>query len=468
MKKKLLFLISILIFVFCSYSYANGPGKDATELESKVSQLEQEMKNMQERHRSEMEELKNQIKKFTAGKMETKPSGLEVKDLRRLAEQEAAKEITKEEKLEEAVFKSSAMGLQALNPEISITGDMVNSWKENTAERKNYDFDFRNLGIHFESYLDPYTRFKAAVPVEEGGASLGEAYFTRYGFLKDVNITLGKFRQQFGIVNRWHKHGLDQVDFPLALRQIYGGGGLNQTGLSLDWQMPPLGETSQELTFQMTNGENSRLFEGNSLNNPCLLAHYKNYRDLSKDSYLELGGTALLGWNDRWGISSGGTTYHETDHLYTGVFGLDLTYLWEPTERMRYRNLVWRNEGYLLNRELIAPDGSGKDSLTSWGAYSYIQSKINRTLDIGIRGDFYRPDTKSYASVSGLSLSPLAETADDVYQWQVGPYITWQQSPFVKFRVEYNHQEGRNMGPDENKVMFQIIFSAGPHKHERY
>jgi len=79
---------------------------------------------------------------------------------------------------------------------------------------------------------------------------------TLYNVADDLNLTLGKFRQQFGIVNRWHRHGLDQVDFPLALRQIFGNGGLNQAGLSLDWLMPPAGVASQQLTFQVTDGSN--------------------------------------------------------------------------------------------------------------------------------------------------------------------------------------------------------------------
>jgi len=44
--------------------------------------------------------------------------------------------------------------------------------------------------------------------------------------------------------------------------------------------MPPIGEVSQQLTFQVTDGSNSRLFADNARNRPSLLAHYKNYRDL--------------------------------------------------------------------------------------------------------------------------------------------------------------------------------------------
>ncbi len=390
----------------------------------------------------------------------------ELEELRRKAASEATEEETSEKKPEEQVFKSGGLSLQALNPEISVTGDMIGYHRKQTDVRKESEFLFRGLGLHLETYLDPYSRFNAAAHFNKDTTTLGEAYLTRFGILKDVNLTIGKFRQQFGVVNRWHKHGLDQVDFPMPLRMIFGDGGLNQIGLSADWIMPQLGKSSQELTVQLTNGENARLFGGNTLGRFCSLAHYKNYRDLTKDTYLEVGLTGLLGSNDEWEI--GPVTKHEREPV--SVVGADITVLWEPTERMRYRNLVWRTEAYCLNKDIIAPDGSEETTIKSWGAYTYVETKLSRIWHVGLRGGYYQPDTKRYAAVVGASLAPLAVTKDDAYTWQVGPYVTWWQSPFVKYRLEYNYVDNDHMGIDEDErlLMFQMIFAAGPHKHERY
>lgn len=386
----------------------------------------------------------------------------EVDALRLMAEAEAAGEFV-EDMAEDVSFKAKGLSLQALNPEISVTGDMVACYREQDGVTERAKFDFRCVGLHFESYLDPYSRFKAAIPVNENGAELGEAYFTRFGAAKGLSFTLGKFRQQFGVVNRWHKHGLDQVDFPLPLRMIFGDGGLNQTGVSLDWTMPEFGNALQELTFQITEGKNERLFGGNTKSTPSVLGHYKNYRDISKDTYVEFGLTGLIGWNDEWNLS-GDVVEHESRPA--SVFGADMTLLWEPTERMRYCNFVWRSEAYLLNKEVLAFDGSGEDTLNAWGVYTYLQSKVSRTWDVGVRADYYRPDSKRYADAG--SLSPLAVTEDGAYRWQIGPYVTWHQSPWVRFRLEYNHQDGCNMDEADDCLMFQCIFAAGPHKHERY
>ena len=470
LKKLLGVFVPLALVVFPNILYAQDQDKASDPNTIKKSnqhilELEQRIDEMQRTYDAEIRILKEQIDR-RADESEGQETKAEIQSLRDLAKAEAAKETAAETESEEQTFTSGALGLQALNPEISVTGDLLFSSGDDAASHQNSDFNFRNLGVHLESWLDPYSRFKSAVEFHEGETELGEGYLTLYNVHEDLNVTLGKFRQQFGVVNRWHKHGLEQVDFPLALRKIFGDGGLNQTGLSLDWMMPPAGVSSQQLTFQVTDGSNSRLFDENTRNRPSLLAHYKNYRDLSKDTYLEWGLSGLLGWNNKWDMPGGA---ERSGNKITTVLGADLSVLWEPTEKMRYRNIEWRSEVYLLNKKLLAPDSSGTDDINAWGLYSYLQSKVSRTVDIGIRYDYYVPDTKDYANLSGpLSLSPLAVTPDNPYIRQVGPYITWRQSPFVKFRIEYDYSDSKGIENPEHVVWLQCVFAAGPHKHERY
>ncbi len=385
-----------------------------------------------------------------------------IEDLRRAAKAELATEAV--EPPQEETFTSGALGLQALNPEISITGDILGSYTDSETADKEWDFLFRGLGIHAEAYLDPFTRFKAAFSVGENETVLGEAYMTRFGVLPQVNVTLGKFRQQFGVVNRWHKHGLDQVDFPLALRRIFGPAGLNQTGGSIEWAMPDLAGNSQELIFQVTDGDNDQVFAENADNIPSGLVHYKLFRDLTPSTYAEMGFSGLYGRNNEWTV--GESTIDET--LDAWVFGMDLTLLWEPTDRMRYRSVTWRTEAYALNKDILAPDGSGEDAVDSWGMYSYVDAKVSRTVSVGVRGDYFEPAVKTYAASAPECLSPMIASEEGARRWQVGPYLTWYQSPFVHFRAEYDHQDGDGTGPEERVVWLQCIFAAGPHKHERY
>jgi len=459
----------ILIYLAAVPAPAQAGSEEPTvqELQQQLAEMSARMAELQ----AELSSLRARVEELgarAAAPGEQPGDEAELAELVAAAQREAEAERPAAEEEGEPTFTSGALGLQALNPEISVTGDFISSYRRGGGVSQNWDNTVRTLGLHLESYLDPYSRFKAAIPVLEDKACIGEAYFTRYGWRPNLSITLGKFRQQFGVVNRWHKHGLDQLDFPLPLRQIFGPGGLNQTGFSFDWQMPPVGSATQELTLQVTNGENPRAFGENTQNFPALLAHYKNYRDMSKDTYVEFGLSGLVGRNDTWGVLADTDIVSEREKLLTTVLAADLTLFREPTERMRYENWLWRTEAYWLNKDILAPDGSGEDTIRAWGLYSNYQRKLNRTTEAGIRVDYYEPDVKHYAGLSSLSLAPLAVTEPGAHQWLIAPYVTWWQSPWVRWRLEWDHHLNSHMGPDEDVISLQCTYAAGPHKHERY
>ncbi len=447
---------------------------DLGELKQQMLELKHQMDEMKRQHEMEIKALKDEIEKLhqAASVPEETKAEDELVKLRELAESIAG-EKEKKKAPEETVYKFGGLSLQKLNPEISVSGDFIGHYRHQSKTRKRTDAEIRGLELNFQSYLDPFSRLKATTHISDEGIDLEEIYFTRFSIFENANLDLGRFRQQFGVVNRWHEDALDQVQYPLVLRRIFGDGGLNQTGASIEWTLPKWGKACQELTLQVTNTENERLFGGDTLGNPSLLFRYKNYRDLSRDTYLEFGLTGLFGWNDEWDVDKGGGYEKENGTLGTQVFGVDLSVLWEPAERALYRNVEWRSEVYLLNRDILAPDNSGKDNLKAWGAYSYLQSKVARNVDVGIRFDYFKPDSKNYANETLVNEEhpihfPLAYSAKGAYRWQICPYITWWQSEWVKFRCEYDYANGRGMESPEHVVWFQAIFAAGPHKHERY
>jgi hypothetical protein len=454
-------LIPLAFPGICSAANETSTQEALRQLQQEFGKVLQQLSDMKRQHAVEIEALNQRILQLASARGPSQRPADDLEALRLAAQAEAQKDTTL---LEEVAFKSGNIGLQALNPEISITGDLLGFYRAGD-DVIHTDWFFRGLSAHFESYLDPYSRFKAAVHFGSGGAELEEAYFTRYGVLGNANVTLGKFRQQFGVVNRWHKHALDWFDHPLALLHIFGEEGVHGTGASFDWS-GSIGEASQELVLQLTDGENDRIFgDNNAKNRPSILAHYKLNRELSPSTYVELGATGLIGWNDTW--STTGADINET--VSSQVYGLDFTLAWEPTAQMRYRNLEWRSEFYIADKGIQAPDGSGKDRLHPWGLYSSLQTKVSRTVTLGTRFDYYRPEIKEYAALTDdLSLSPLAVTDNDAKRYQVGVMATWFQSPWVKFKLGYAYEGGTGLGEDQRIATFQAVFAAGPHKHERY
>jgi hypothetical protein len=415
--KNIILFLTIIILLATSFSFAQ-------ESDSiKIVQLEKRIKNLEDK--IEQDELDKLLKE---------------------AETVANK---KEEKKETKEFKSGQRSLQAINPELSVVGDMYGMY---IANDKGFSEDlrsgafFRVLGLHFQSNLDPFSFTKAAIEFTPSGLEFGEAYMTWSKIIPGVSLTAGKFRQQFGVLNRWHVHSLDQFDFPLALTTILGEDGLNQIGLSFDWTMPSLIADANTLTFQITNGQNEHLFAGDMFSLPAGLLHLNNYWDLSRDTYLELGLTGMFGTNNFRGYDEEGDLKLEDSRL-TSLGGMNLTLFWEPLNQASYHSFIWRSELYYANKELM------NDRIKAFGGYSYVEYKMDLQWQIGTRFDYTQP---------------FETNNNSKYTWQLVPYITWWQSHWVKIRLQYNYLNGSEIPTAQNTIRLQIVFAAGPHKHDRY
>lgn len=367
--------------------------------------------------------------------------------------QEAEKASTEKPKVEKKtkVFKGGQRALQAINPEISVTGDFLSHYVVDSPHYRGEERsgnNFRVLGIHFRSDLDPFSYTKIAVEVHPEGIELGEAYAVWSGQIPGFSFMAGKFRQQFGVVNRWHVHSLDQMFLPLAIQELFGEDGLNQTGFSVNWTVPHILPATQQFTLQMTNGQNDHLFSGQFYSTPAFLGHLKNYYDLSRDVYVELGLTGMFGRNRIADINFLTINDDSAPVHSTLVGGLDLTLFWEPLNRAHYRNFLWRSELFYLRKNLPR-----QNRLTALGGYSYVQGKLGERWELGLRGDWTQP----YA---------LLNDNENIYQ--VVPYFTWWQSHWVRMRLEFQRKSGTLFSKAQNRIWLQITWAAGPHKHERY
>lgn len=331
----------------------------------------------------------------------------------------------------EASVAGSERNLNRLNPEISMTGDMVGFTSDRAGENRE-DFDARELELNVQSALDPFSATKWTLSFSpEEGVDIEEGYVTYANLPGGLGLTAGKFRQIFGVLNRWHLHALPQIDYPLALRTYFGEEGLAQTGLRAEWLIPRPWATANELTLELTDGE-SDAFGGESFNRLVGLAHLKNFWDVGDSVYVELGLSGIAGGNGSGGDSQ--------------VLGSDFTFHWQPPSRAKYREVTWRTE--VLRSDRDDEEGVGHQA---WGGYSYVESLLAQNLYAGVR----------YDRVKG-PLDP------ERVVWGVFPNLTWWQSEYVRLRGEYGFLKDGLTGNKENRFSLQLTWAAGPHKHELY
>lgn len=316
--------------------------------------------------------------------------------------------------------------LNQLNPEISMTGDIIGF-----AVGGQQDFDAREFELDIQSALDPFSTAKLTLSFAEEGVEVEEGYVAYNALASGLRLRAGKMRQTFGALNRFHLHALPQVDYPLVLQTYFAEEGLAQTGLSVEWLAPRPWASANEITFQLTDGS-AEPFGGESFDQLAALLHIKNYFDLSPSTWLE------------WGLS--GIVGKPTADRDTRVWGSDLTLHWQPPARAKYRELTWRSEVLFSQRD--DPASVRQDA---WGGYSYLEGLVRQNLYAGVRYDRVQ--------------DPLTPAE---YQWAIEPYLSWWQSEFVRLRLAYQTLHDDRVEGDSHRFTLQITWAAGPHKHESY
>ena len=329
-------------------------------------------------------------------------------------------------------FVSQARSQPKLNPEVSATADVRVLAQGQGPQTDNVDV--REFELALQSPLDPFSNTKIFITFGKDGVGVEEGYVYWTGLPGHVRLDVGRFRQQFGELNRWHAHELPWSEYPLAVREYLGEDGLAGDGLSAYWLVPAGGGAfgTHELSGQVTLANSDRLFDGG--NRLSFLGHLNNFWSLSPATFVQIGGSALYGENP-------------DSALKTTVFGVDFRLSWRPPREGNYTSFTLRAEGFATQHKVL---GTGP---TRYGGYVGAQYQLNQRLFAGARYDYVQ----------------LLQSGDA--EWQIVPNLTWWQSEWVYLRAEWQHDSlpllaGLRQVTD--RFLIQAVWAIGPHKHETY
>jgi hypothetical protein len=408
-----------------------GPGLRAQD-SPQADSLRREIQRITTR----MDSLERLVRRLSAQRRDTATAQDELAALRAAAAAAGgarADTATQPTPSEAPQFVDRSRNLNQLNPEISVTGDVrLNATSDEPASD---NVDVREFEFSFQSVLDPYSSTKIFAGVGEDGIEIEEAYAYWTGLPGGLRLDLGRFRQQIGELNRWHSHAWPQSEAPLVLTRFLGDEGLVGDGVGLYWMLPVGGGAlgAHELWGQATLANNDVLFQGG--NRVAVLGHLNNFWQVSRSTFVQVGGTALYGENP-------------DSALTTRVFGVSARISWRPPERALYRNFTLRGEGYRLTQEVAGT------AATRYGAFASVEYQLSRRWFASVRYDY----------VQSL-------TVDGAHEWAVVPNLTWWQSEWVYLRAEWQRSTtpvAAGLRERSSRLVLQAVWAIGPHKHETF
>lgn len=367
------------------------------------------------------------------------------------------------EDLKEAAPKTGAssgpiplQGLsQGFNPDIGVVGTVQAHLTEDNEDGEGKDtIALKELELSFSQYVDPYSRLDAIITMNDNleaqNLDIEEAYYTHWGLPWGFQGQLGKFRSKIGKQNLLHLHQLDTVDYPLVVQNFFGEEGLSSSGVRLQNHIPNPWDIPLEVTGEVLRGNNGASFSGIS-RRPIFNTHVKSFFEITEDSNVELGWTTMFGDENPPQFAgfdaNGGVVTVRTadgrDKYGVMVYGADATVNWLLPED---KTVKFQNELYFQNRGNLVTANDNP-----WGFYSLIDYRFSKKFSAGIRFDY---------------LEPLEVEGQHVSTTGISPYITFWQSEFASFRIQYSHTEPANeSGISDDAVFLQANFLIGAHQH---
>ncbi len=338
--------------------------------------------------------------------------------------------------------------LNAYNPRLTVFGDMLASISASEAEREGDDrFSFREAELDLRADIDAFASGVLIVAFEEEAPNefetvVEEGFVDFLALPAHLRVRAGKFYQDIGRINRLHTHDLPFPEKPLPLQDFLGEEGLNEAAVMMDWLAP---DAPVRLGATMMNGSNDAILGGSESQDFAYLGRAEVFGDIDQRTTLSAGGSFL------WGRG-------ETKERETRLIGLDAMYKYRPDD---FSSLVVQGEVYYLEREVSTMAGPRSETTDyGFGSYVYVQYQPTRNWYLGARWD-----TSNYA-----------EQMEGAKQWQMGVYVSYYTTEFLRLRLGYEHQEfdmdprgpDPSPVPDQDRILLALTFVFGSHPVEPY
>ena len=347
-------------------------------------------------------------------------------------------------------FHTGVRQQAGLNPNLSVSGDFFAGLSSrNTPFIKqpgefsygSNGFFLRELEVSLIAPLDPFTRGKSFISYEDGAFGVDEAYMEWLNLPLNLNLKVGVFAAEFGILNRYHNHALPQFDRPKVLRDFFTNERLAGVGVAGNFLLKPLfGADASLLDVTIIQGGHGQTFTERGDRNLLAIGNFTSFYDLTKDTFFE------------WRIGTVGGYNDPSETYKSWVTNLSMNLKWIPAARSKYRTFDWKTECLVGWRE--TPIGT----IRSKGFYTSVQNKLNARWWITGRLDYselpYDNQQHEWAATLGFDF------------WQ-------SEFVFMRFQYQYSKRDFTTFGdgplaPDDHSFVLQMNWAMGPHKHEAY
>lgn len=383
-----------------------------------------------------------------------------------------------------------------------FTGDFKNPDGTDAERNGNLNMNVNELELAFTGYLNPYARADIFVANHGDGFEIEEAYASILrGLPLNSQIRAGRYLVDFGKLNTFHPHAFPFIDRPITHRVFFGFDGFVDEGVNVNFLLPT--SFYSKLSLNLLRGkifesdahgheeegeedEHEGLVEGRNTEDPIFTGRLGFFLPVGERGNLEFGFSGLYGKYAGAGAEGSGVEEVGFDDMTATMGGFDLKYKHRWSD---YTSLVLHGEIIAGNRDRFVEDeldhaASYFDDVTAVGGFAFADFRFFKQYNAGIMFDYapgvFDHGEHDYSPIEEFNNTPAAVFDDDNRTTAVTLFAGFsllEETTVIRLagrwmtydindpsRLVNTELTGKD---DEFSVVFQLIWSLGPHKpHE--
>ena len=386
--------------------------------------------------------------------------------------------------------------------------------------------------------VDPYFTAEAhilsVISPNSGEATfeLEEAFMATTGLPLGLQLEVGYFLTEFGIINPQHPHVWDWLDMPIANTRMFGGDGMRQAGFRASWLLNTPWFSQLHVGMQHATGVTMASFLGGEIAHAHGGDDGHGHGGEGEDAHAEeeadahaghthavadehgedehddheieggpgIGGRPIIAqdirklkdfvylmrWENAFDLSDDLTAVFGASSLLgpnssgragsTWIYGLDMKWRWQPANSFRgYPFLLWQTE--YMRRDYEAAAASVDVTLED-GDMESVVLPADTLEDWGMYTQLlYGPMINltvgmrlEYADGRGVGYGHGGRDGDPFRneRYRVSPLIQWRTSEFARIRLQYNYDHAAHLEEYAHSVWMGFEWMYGAHPAHRF
>ena len=153
----------------------------------------------------------------------------------------------------------------------SENDDSISTLQGGGHDPKSRGYTLGQAELSLSGVVDPYFTAEAHIlslvntASGESAFEVEEAFLTTTGLPLGLQLEVGYFLTEFGIINAQHPHVWDWLDMPVVNSRMFGGDGMRQGGFRASWLLPTPWFSQFHFGMQNANGVTMASFLGGEL-----------------------------------------------------------------------------------------------------------------------------------------------------------------------------------------------------------